>query len=124
MVLTGATTNHKVPQDSKPLPKTNSQILILGGSHTTSDQEHDYYNNFTLYKCCTMYPRIVISSLIKWLENLLTTIFYTAYGVSKDHYMSLQRIFLGCMSCHAKVSSYRGPLSPCGSKVTTLPVPT
>jgi hypothetical protein len=40
-----------------------------------------------------MYPRIVISSLAKRLENLLFAILYTSFGVwPKDHYMPLQRL--------------------------------
>jgi hypothetical protein len=52
----------------------------------------------------TMYPRVVISSLIGRLENLLFAIIYTTFGVwLRDHYMSLQRFTMGCMSGFAKV---------------------
>jgi hypothetical protein len=50
----------------------------------------------------TLYPRIVILSLIRWLENLLFAILYTSYGVwFKDHYMPLQRLTLVHMTCFA-----------------------
>jgi hypothetical protein len=55
-------------------------------------------------KISAMYPSIVISSLIGWLENLIFTILYTFFGVwPKNHYMSLQRFTMGRMPSFAKV---------------------
>jgi hypothetical protein len=49
-------------------------------------------------KVSALYPRVVISSLSKRLENLIFAILYTSFGVwPKDHYMSLQRFTIGHM---------------------------
>jgi hypothetical protein len=55
-------------------------------------------------KVSALYPQVVISSLVKRLENLLFAIFYTSFGVwPSDHYMLLQRFTMGCMPGIAKV---------------------
>jgi hypothetical protein len=78
-------------------------------------------------KVSTLYPRVVISSLIKRLENLYVTMPAKAqshcHGVRPgDHYMSLQSFTIGVChallrfpltsgpACSAKVSPYLGPL--------------
>jgi hypothetical protein len=49
-------------------------------------------------KVSAPYPRVLILSLAKRLENLLFTILYTSFGVwSRDHYMLLQRFTIGHM---------------------------
>jgi hypothetical protein len=49
-----------------------------------------------------LYPRVVISSPIGRLENLIFVILYTSFGVwFRDHYMPLQRSTLERMSCFA-----------------------
>jgi hypothetical protein len=51
-----------------------------------------------------MHPRIVISSLIRRLENVFFAILYTCFGVwPRDHYMLLQRFTMGRMPGLAKV---------------------
>jgi hypothetical protein len=46
-------------------------------------------------KFSALYPHIVISSLIKRLDNLPFAILYTSFVVwPRDHYMSLQRLTL------------------------------
>jgi hypothetical protein len=50
-------------------------------------------------KVSTLYPDVVILSLIGRLEKLIFVIFYTSYGVwSRDHYIPLQRLTLVRMS--------------------------
>jgi hypothetical protein len=90
-------------------------------------------------KVSTLYPRVVISSLIGQLDNLLFAILYTSFGVwPTDHYMPLQRFTMGCMAGLAKVVSgtiamlrfsgvVRGTttlLAPCGPERMTMPLPT
>jgi hypothetical protein len=49
-------------------------------------------------KVSALYPRVVISSLAKRLENLFFTILYFSFGVwLRDHYMPLQRFIMGRM---------------------------
>jgi hypothetical protein len=51
-------------------------------------------------KVSTLYPRVVILSLIERLENLIFAILYTSFGVwPRYHYMSLQRFTIEV--CHA-----------------------
>jgi hypothetical protein len=55
-------------------------------------------------KVSALYPWWVISSLAKWLGNLLFAILYISFGVRpKDHYMPLQRFTIGHMPGLAKV---------------------
>jgi hypothetical protein len=57
-----------------------------------------------------LYPCIVISSLIKRLENILFAITYTFFGVwLRDHYMLLQRITKCSMPHLAKRFPHRSP---------------
>jgi hypothetical protein len=89
-------------------------------------------------KVSALYPRVLILSLAKRLEN---TFFhsYTTYGVwPRYHYMSLQRFIMGRMPGLAKV--VRGtkamlrflgvvcgtttPLAPCGPERMTMPLST
>jgi hypothetical protein len=71
-------------EDPRPLVIAISAIMIVVHSIEVS----------------TLYPRVVISSLLGWLENLLFTIFYTSFGVWPiDHYTSLQRSTI--VVCHA-----------------------
>jgi hypothetical protein len=82
-----------------------------------------------------MYPRVVISSLIGRLENLIFAIIYTSFGVwLRDHYISLQRFTMGRMPDLAKVvrgtitmlrfpKIVRGttaPLTSCGPERMTM----
>jgi hypothetical protein len=88
-------------------------------------------------KVSTLYPHIVISSLIRRLENLIFSILYTSFGVwPRDHYMPLQRFTMGHMLGLAKV--VRGsiamlrlsgvvcgtttPLAPCEHRRVTTPI--
>jgi hypothetical protein len=51
-------------------------------------------------KVSALYPRVVISSLAKWLEKPYFCHSYTSFGVwPRDHYMLLQRFTTGV--CHA-----------------------
>jgi hypothetical protein len=53
-------------------------------------------------KVIILYPRVMMSSLIRRLENLFFAILYTFFGVwPRDHYMSLQMSTLDCMSYFA-----------------------
>jgi hypothetical protein len=53
-------------------------------------------------KVSVLYPRVVISSLAKRLENPLYAILYTSFGVwTRDHYMPLRRLTPDRMSCFA-----------------------
>jgi hypothetical protein len=71
-------------EDPRPLVTTSSAIMIV----------------VHFEKISTLYPRIVISSLIRRLENLIFAIFYTSFGVwPRYHYMPLPRSTLDCMSC-------------------------
>jgi hypothetical protein len=59
-----------------------------------------------------LYPRVVISSLARRLENLHFTTIYISFGVQpRDHYMPLQMFTLGNMSHFAKVSPTEAPLA-------------
>jgi hypothetical protein len=58
-------------------------------------------------KVSTLYPHIVISSLIGRLENLLFAIFYTSFGVwPRDHYMPLQMFTMGRMPSFLSSTRY------------------
>jgi hypothetical protein len=101
---TKGTTDHMVSQSyikSYPtIPFPNH--LIEKGSQTACNRELGYHYSCTLCKCSALYPRVVISSLIVWLENLLFAILYTSFGVwPRDHCMPLQRLTLVRMSCFA-----------------------
>jgi hypothetical protein len=90
-------------------------------------------------KVYVMYPQVVISSLCGWLENIIFIIIYTSFGVwPRDHYMSLQRFTMSCMSGLAKVihniiamlrflGVVRGttaPLAPCEPERIIMSLPT
>jgi hypothetical protein len=90
-------------------------------------------------KVSALYPRVVISSLIRRLENLLFAILYTSFGVwFRDHYIPLQRFTMDHMPGLAKIvrgtiamlrfsGVVRGttaPLAPCGPERMTMPFPT
>jgi hypothetical protein len=49
--------------------------LIKRGSQTACNRKLGYHDSYTLCRGCTLYPRVVISSLAKRLENLLFVIF-------------------------------------------------
>jgi hypothetical protein len=56
-------------------------------------------------KVNALYPRVVISSLAKQLENLFFVILYTFFGVwPRDHYMPLQKFTMGRMPGLAMVA--------------------
>jgi hypothetical protein len=97
--------------------------LVKRGSQTTCNRKHNYHDNFTLCKGSAMYPRVVISSLAKWLENLLFTILTLpqVYGleITTCCYKGLlQELVMLCYSSvmtrvstsSAKVSSWLEPL--------------
>jgi hypothetical protein len=80
-------------------------------------------------KVSALYSRVVILSLAERLEKPPFCHSYTSFGVwPRDHYMSLQRFTMGCMSGKAKVvrgtiamQKFLGvvcgttaPLAPCG----------
>jgi hypothetical protein len=55
-------------------------------------------------KVSTLYPRVVISSLVKRLEKPPFCHSYTSFGAwPRDPYMLLQRFTTGCMPGLAKV---------------------
>jgi hypothetical protein len=61
-------------------------------------------------KVSTLYPRVVISSLAKQLENHLFAILYTSFSVwPRHHYMPLQMFTMGHMPGFARV--LRGTLT-------------
>jgi hypothetical protein len=85
-------------------------------------------------KVSALYPRVVISSLPKRLENLIFAILYTFFGVwPRDDYMSLQRFTT--VVCHAllwfppqallAVQRFppQAPLATCGSPAKYLTIP-
>jgi hypothetical protein len=55
---------------SHPIP----YHLVKRGSQTACNRKHSYHDSCTLCKGSTLYPRVVISSLAKRLENLLFAI--------------------------------------------------
>ncbi len=70
----------------------------------------------------TLYPRVVISSLAKRLENHLFAILYTSFGVwPRDHYMPLQRSTTGV--CHALLRFPEQTVPACSAKVSRTNVP-
>jgi hypothetical protein len=87
------------------------------GSQTACNRKLDYHDSCTLCRGCTLYPRVVISSPAKRLENLLFAILYTSFGVwPRDHYMSLQRPTTEV--CHAllRFPAHSGPA--CNAEVS------
>jgi hypothetical protein len=88
-------------------------------------------------KVSALYPRVMISSLAKWLEKSSFYHSYTSFGEwPRDHYMSLQRFTINRMLDLAKV--VRGtiamlrflgvvcgttvPLAPCEPRRVTTPI--
>jgi hypothetical protein len=93
-------------EDPRPLVTAGSAIMIVVHSVEVS----------------TLYPRIVISSLAKWLENLFFAILYTSFGVWHiDHYMPLQRSTTGV--CHALLRFPEQTVPTCCAKVSHTNVP-
>jgi hypothetical protein len=94
---------HISPIKSWPNPSLlHPNHLIKRGSQTACNHKLGYHDSCTLCRGCTLYPRVVISSLAKWLENLLFAILYTSFGVwPRDHYMPLQRLTPDRLSCFA-----------------------
>jgi hypothetical protein len=82
-----------------------------------------------------LYPRIVISSLARRLDNLLFATLYTSFGVwPRDHYMLLkglqQEYAMLCYSfltksptCSANVSKQRPLLHHVDPRLSTVPFP-
>jgi hypothetical protein len=50
--------------------KPSQKLLILWGLQTACNREHGYHDSLHSTKVYTLYPRVVISSLAKWVENL------------------------------------------------------
>jgi hypothetical protein len=76
--------------------------LIKRGSQTACNRKLGYHDSCTLCRGCTLYPRVLISSLDKQLESLLFAILYSSFGVWPwDHYMPLQRLTPDRLSCFA-----------------------
>jgi hypothetical protein len=88
-------------------------------------------------KVSTLYPRVVISSLAKWLEKPPFCHSYTSFGVwPRDHYMSLERFTMTHMPGLAKVvrstitmlripwvvHGTTAPLAPCEPRWVITPV--
>jgi hypothetical protein len=85
----------------------------------------------------TLYPRVVISLLAKWLEKSPFYHSYTSFGVwPRDHYMSLQRFTMCRMPGLAKVvwgtiamlripgvvCGTTTPLAPCEPRRVSMPI--
>jgi hypothetical protein len=102
--------------------------LIERGSQTACNRKLGYHDSCTLCKGSAMYPRLVISSLVKRLEKPTFCHSYTSFGAwPRDHYMPLQMSTIRV--CHAllqipqqrallampRISQQRAPLAPCGS---------
>jgi hypothetical protein len=84
------TNPYDLHQNIPTIPYPNH--LIWGGSQTACNLKLGYHDSCTLCKGSTLYPRILISSLIGQLESLLYAILYTSIGIWLiDHYMLLQR---------------------------------
>jgi hypothetical protein len=93
------TVPHRLHQKSS---QTIPFHLIKRGSQTACNRKLGYHDSCTLCRGCTLYPRVVISSLAKRLENLLFAILYTSFSVwPRDHYMPLQRLTPDRLSCFA-----------------------
>jgi hypothetical protein len=90
-------------------------------------------------KVSALYPRVVISSLAKRLEEPPFCHSYTSFGTwRRDHYMPLQRFTMDCMLGLAKivhgtiaiirfpevVRSTMTPLAPSGPERMIMPLPT
>jgi hypothetical protein len=85
------------------------------------------HDSCTLYKGSALYPRVVISSLAKRLENLLFAILTLplVHGseITTYHYKGLlQKYVMLCYgfpikgpACSANHSLAKAPLAPCGS---------
>jgi hypothetical protein len=97
--------------------------LLKSRSKTTCNRKHGYHDNCTLSKGSALYPRVVISSLAKQLENLLFVILTLPLvyvpEITTCHYKDLlQELVMLCYgspvtrvpSSSAKVSSWLEPL--------------
>jgi hypothetical protein len=85
---------------TKPIPSNTH--LIERGSQTTCNRKLGYHDSCTLYR--GWYPIPTHSDFItrRWLENLLSTILYTSFGVwPRYHYMPLRRLTPARMYCFA-----------------------
>jgi hypothetical protein len=85
---------------TKPIPSNTH--LIKRGSQSTCNRKLGYHDSCTL--CKGKYPVPTHSDFItrRWLENLLSAILYTSFGVwLRDHYMPLQSLTPARMSWFA-----------------------
>jgi hypothetical protein len=100
-MITRAQSNHKDSTKTWPIPShSHPNHLIKRGSQTACNRNLGYHDSCTLCKGSTLYPRVVISSLAKWLQKPPFCHSYTSFGVwSRDHYIMLQRCTTGV--CHA-----------------------
>jgi hypothetical protein len=100
-MATKAQSNHKDSTKAWPIPPhSHPNHLIKRGSQTTCNCKLGYHDSCTLCKGSALYPRVVISSLAKWLEKPHFCHSYTSFGVwPRVHYVLLQRSTTGV--CHA-----------------------
>jgi hypothetical protein len=83
-------------------PITSNTHLIERGSQTAYNHKLDYYDSCTLYKGKYSVPTHGDFITRRWLENLVSAILYTFFGVwPRDHYMPLWRLTPARTSCFA-----------------------
>jgi hypothetical protein len=65
---TNGTKDHTYSTKTKPKPyHSQPNHVIERGSQTACNSKFGYHDSCTLYRGSTLYPRVVISSLAKWL---------------------------------------------------------
>jgi hypothetical protein len=121
--------DHKVSTKTTSRPyHSQPNHLIERGSQTAYNCKPDYHDSCTLWKGSTLYPRVVISSLRGWLENLIFAILTLplVYGpeITICRYKGLLQEYVmlcyGFLNKQSLLAVLRFPaqmsiLAPCGS---------